>query len=88
MQLFPCPFCGPRDETEFRYLGEADKIRPDGAAAPAADWARYLYFERSAKGRVAEIWSHATCGEAFRLERDTVTHAVYASCSLRKEGAR
>ncbi|RUZ92182.1 sarcosine oxidase subunit delta, partial [Mesorhizobium sp. M7A.F.Ca.US.006.01.2.1] len=21
MQLFPCPFCGPRDETEFHYRG-------------------------------------------------------------------
>ncbi|RUX65781.1 sarcosine oxidase subunit delta, partial [Mesorhizobium sp. M7A.F.Ca.US.014.04.1.1] len=27
MQLFPCPFCGPRDETEFYYGGDAGNAR-------------------------------------------------------------
>ncbi|MGD0640520.1 MAG: sarcosine oxidase subunit delta [Roseiarcus sp.] len=89
MQLFPCPFCGTRDETEFRYLGEAGKVRPaGGVATPSADWSRYLYFQRNPRGRVAEIWTHATCGEMFRMERDNVTHAVYAGVSLRKESDR
>ena len=88
MQLFPCPFCGTRDETEFRYLGEADTLRPTGAAAaPIAEWTRYLYFQRNVKGRVAEIWSHVPCGETFRMERDNVTHVVTGSASLRKESA-
>ena len=89
MQLFPCPFCGTRDETEFRFLGEADALRPPGGAAAAiAEWTRYLYFQRNLKGRVAEIWSHAPCGETFRMERGTITHVVTASTSLRKESAR
>jgi sarcosine oxidase subunit delta len=89
MQLFPCPFCGTRDETEFRYVGEAGKLRPaGGAAASIAEWTRYLYFQRNLKGRVAEIWSHAPCGETFRMERDNVSHVVYASVSLRKESAQ
>jgi sarcosine oxidase subunit delta len=88
MQLFACPFCGTRDETEFRYVGEAGKVRPAGAAAPGADWSRYLYFQRNPKGRAAEIWTHMTCGEMFRMERDNVTHVVTASASLRKESAR
>ena len=89
MQLFPCPFCGTRDETEFRFLGEADALRPTGGGAAAlAEWTRYLYFQRNLKGRVAEIWSHAPCGETFRMERDTITHVVTASTSLRKESAR
>ena len=88
MQLFPCPFCGTRDETEFRYLGEADTPRPTGGAAAAiGDWTRYLYFQRNLKGRVAEMWSHSPCGETFRMERDNVTHVVYASASLRRERA-
>ena len=88
MQLFPCPFCGTRDETEFRFLGEADRLRPAGGAdASIAEWTRYLYFQRNRKGRVAEIWSHIPCGETFRMERDTVTHVVTASASLRKESA-
>ena len=89
MQLFPCPFCGARDETEFRYLGEANTARPTGCAAVViADWTRYLYFQRNLKGRVAEIWSHAPCGETFRMEHDNVTHVVYGGASLRKESAR
>jgi len=88
MQLFPCPFCGTRDETEFRFLGEADRPRPaGGGGASLAAWTRYLYFQRNLKGRVAEIWSHAPCGETFRMERDNVTHVVTASASLRRESA-
>jgi len=87
MQMFPCPFCGLRDETEFRFGGMAGKIRPiGGAAAPSAAWSRYLYFQPGLKGRVAEIWTHAPCGELFQLERDNVTHAVYTAASLRNGG--
>ena len=32
MQIFPCPFCGPRDEIEFHYVGEP-KARPEPAAS-------------------------------------------------------
>jgi sarcosine oxidase subunit delta len=89
MQLFPCPFCGTRDETEFRFLGEADHLRPAGGAnAPIADWTRYLYFQRNLKGRVAEIWGHTPCGETFRMERDNDTHVVYSSASLRQVSGR
>ncbi len=30
MQIFPCPFCGPRDASEFHYAGEP-KARPEPA---------------------------------------------------------
>ena len=89
MQIFPCPFCGPRDETEFRFLGEADKLRPAGGAAARPPSGRAISISSAtAKGRVAEIWSHVPCGEMFRMERDNVTHVVYASASLRKESER
>ncbi len=29
MLLIPCPWCGPRDETEFTYGGEAHIVAPD-----------------------------------------------------------
>jgi sarcosine oxidase subunit delta len=89
MQLFPCPFCGLRDETEFHYAGEANTTRPSGGAAiSSADWSRYLYFQRNPKGRIAEIWTHMTCAEMFLMERDNITHAVYSGSSLRKGSAR
>jgi len=82
MQLFPCPFCGPRDETEFHYGGDAGNVRPDGAGQPASRWADYLYMRNNPKGPTREIWVHMTCGEFFAMERDSVTHAVAASASL------
>ena len=81
--LFPCPFCGPRDETEFTYVGEP-KARPE----PADDvsdqaWAAYLYVNANPKGSAREIWLHLTCMEMFVMTRDTATNAVIASESLR-----
>lgn len=85
MQRFPCPFCGLRDETEFHYGGEAGNDRPEPAAEVSdAGWAEYLHFETNPKGRSREIWVHLCCGEFFLLERDTVTHEVFASESLRR----
>jgi sarcosine oxidase subunit delta len=28
MLLIECPWCGPRDEIEFSYGGEAHRVRP------------------------------------------------------------
>lgn len=83
MQLFPCPFCGPRDETEFHFGAEADKSRPEPAQdVSGARWVSYLYETRNPKGESREIWIHLTCGEFFILHRDTVSHAVLGSESI------
>lgn len=82
MQLFECPFCGTRDETEFHYGGEAGNIRPDGLSTPSADWSEYLHFRANPKGPSREIWVHAGCGEFFVMERDTATHEVAGSVAL------
>jgi sarcosine oxidase subunit delta len=82
MQIFPCPFCGPRDESEFHYVGEP-KARPAPADAVSdAEWADYLYFNSNTKGLAREIWLHLTCMEMFTMMRDTATHAVVASEAL------
>lgn len=82
MQLFPCPFCGPRDEVEFHYGGEAGNRRPDGSEVTAGRWANYLHMRANPKGATNEIWVHMTCGEFFAMERDTLTHGVAGSASL------
>jgi sarcosine oxidase subunit delta len=83
MQLFRCPFCGTRDETEFHYGGEAGNARPEPAPETAAtDWARYLYLRANPKGKTREVWVHLTCGEFFVMERDSLSHAVGASIAL------
>lgn len=82
MQLFPCPFCGARPETEFSFAAEAGKTRPEGDVSDKA-WSHYLYAEVNPKGATREIWAHLTCGEFFLMERDTLTHVVTCSSSLR-----
>ena len=89
MQIFPCPFCGPRDEAEFTFGGEAGKARPEPAAAVAAEaWAGFLYRHPNPRGLAREIWRHDACGEFLLLERDTVSHAVHASHALRRAPAQ
>ena len=77
MHRFECPFCGPRDETEFRFGAEAGKRRPEPASTTTAgEWAEYLHFRSAPRGPAREIWVHLTCGEFFMMERNTQTHVV------------
>ena len=86
MQIFTCPFCGPRDEREFHYVAELGKVRPDTTKdIPDAEWATYLHTQRNEKGAVKEVWMHTTCSELFVMERDTVSMEVIGSAALRKE---
>ena len=44
MLLIPCPWCGPRDETEFKYGGQAHLPYPDDPAALSDEaWADFLF---------------------------------------------
>lgn len=88
MQIFPCPFCGPRDEREFHFAGEAGKTRPDTTQTVSdVDWAKYLYTQRNEKGPVREIWMHLPCSEVFVMERNSVTMEVLGTTVLRKDHA-
>ncbi len=86
MQLFTCPFCGPRNETEFHFAGEAGKLRPDTTQTISdAEWSNYLFSRRNTKGAAREAWIHLTCREMFIMERNTVTMDVLDTQSLRKD---
>ncbi len=83
MQLFPCPFCGPRAESEFHFAGDLGNARPDGGEAVSdTTWSAYLHRRRNPKGAAREVWMHLTCGEIFAMDRDTVTHRVNGSHTL------
>ena len=71
-----CPWCGPRDETEFHYGGQAHVAYPaDPAAATDAEWGRYLFVRENPKGPFAERWCHgAGCRRWFNAVRDTLTN--------------
>ncbi len=80
MLLISCPWCGPRDETEFHYGGEAHITRPgDPGELDDAAWAEYLFMRGNPKGPLAERWVHsAGCRRWFNLVRDTATHRILA----------
>jgi heterotetrameric sarcosine oxidase delta subunit len=79
--LIACPYCGPRDEIEFRYGGQAHVAYPtDDRAIDDAEWGRFLFFRANPKGRFAERWVHAHgCRRWFNAVRDTVTHEILAT---------
>jgi heterotetrameric sarcosine oxidase delta subunit len=74
--LLPCPWCGLRNASEFRYVGEASR-RPDVATTTPRLWRDYLYNHTNAAGWVREQWFHrAGCRRYFSAERHTVTNEV------------
>jgi heterotetrameric sarcosine oxidase delta subunit len=80
MLLIECPWCGARDETEFRYGGEAHISRPEEPDRLSdAQWAEYLFMRNNPKGLFAERWIHvAGCRRWFNAIRHTVTHQIVA----------
>lgn len=80
MLLIPCPYCGPRDEVEFHYGGQAHVARPkDPDALSHAQWADYLFMRDNPKGPFRERWVHAAgCRRWFNMLRDTATHRIIA----------
>jgi heterotetrameric sarcosine oxidase delta subunit len=75
MLLIKCPWCGEREETEFRYGGQAGVAYPaDPEALSDREWAEYLFFRDNPKGVFAERWVHAHgCRRWFNAVRDTAT---------------
>jgi len=81
MLQLPCPWCGPRDETEFLNGGDAGKHRPANPdQLTDQEWCDYLYVPANTKGWLAERWWHvAGCQRWIIIERNTLTHEVRAA---------
>lgn len=78
MILVPCPYCGRRNASEFRWLGEV-RERPDPATATLVQWRHYLYMRRNVAGWSSERWfHHAGCGRYIVILRNTVTNQFAA----------
>jgi heterotetrameric sarcosine oxidase delta subunit len=76
MLRIQCPWCGERDETEFRYRGDASLIRPDADAGMAA-FSAYTYERSNPRGWHQEWWLHiGGCRRLLRLTRDTQSHEI------------
>ncbi|MEU5598407.1 sarcosine oxidase subunit delta [Streptomyces sp. NPDC020298] len=84
MLLIDCPWCGPRDETEYHYGGQAHVPCPENPAGLTDEqWAEYVFYRDNPKGPFAERWMHSTgCHRWFNVLRDTVTYEVLAAYGL------
>jgi len=71
-----CPWCGVRDEVEFRYRGDAGVARPQADAALAA-FATYVYERENPRGWHLEWWLHVGgCRRLLKVLRHTLTHEI------------
>ena len=86
MQLFNCPFCGPRDQSEFTYVREAAPV--PALDASQATWQAYVYDRDNPRGPHREWWHHNHgCRQILELVRDTLTHEVSTTQAARNTGA-
>lgn len=87
------PLLGPRDASEFTYLGDASLIhRPDGLANGAAKkFHSYMYLRDNPAGLHRELWYHEGGDRSWLVvTRNTLTHEItdvaLASDVARSEG--
>jgi heterotetrameric sarcosine oxidase delta subunit len=73
-----CPWCGVRDELEFRYRGDASVSRPSTDDPVAASTA-YVYERENGCDWHLEWWLHASgCRKLLKVARHTLTHEIRA----------
>jgi len=80
MLLIECPWCGPRDQSEYSCGGEAHIGRPlNPERLTDQEWGDYLFNRKNPKGRHYELWCHtAGCRRWFNVVRDTVSYQIEA----------
>jgi heterotetrameric sarcosine oxidase delta subunit len=80
MLLITCPWCGPRDQSEFSYGGEAHIVRPKNSETMSdAEWADFVFLRSNPKGVWSERWMHASgCRRWFNAVRNTATDRFLA----------
>ena len=80
MLLIPCPWCGSREQIEFRHAGDAHLLRQPGAATSDSQWIAFLYERSNPRGAHLERWYHVHgCGQYFNVERDTLSDRIARS---------
>ncbi|MBM3545603.1 MAG: sarcosine oxidase subunit delta [Alphaproteobacteria bacterium] len=76
MLRIDCPWCGTRDEAEFKYGGDATAKRPPAEGDGAAFY-EFVYDRGNPKGWHQEWWHHvAGCRQWLKVVRHTVTHEI------------
>jgi heterotetrameric sarcosine oxidase delta subunit len=82
-----CPFCGPRENGEFSYLGDAKPQRPAADAGEDAVY-DYVYLRDNVAGEMEELWYHGGgCRAWLKVRRNTVTHEIFSVEAVAGAGA-
>lgn len=78
MLQIECPWCGPCDEQEFSYGGEALGQRSrDTDAVSDEGRGDSLFLHTNTRGLHAEQWCHSRgCRRWFNVARDSVTYRI------------
>lgn len=79
MQLFDCPWCGPRAHIEFTYIRNSQSVstRSDGKVTDIRDELDRIYLRSNHVGTHQEIWQHsAGCRGWLSITRNNLTHEV------------
>jgi methylglutamate dehydrogenase subunit B len=87
--LITCPYCGPRDVSEFTYQGDGNRTRPDPASTDLQAWNAYVYDRLNLAGDHNEIWQHSGgCRAHLAVTRSTTTHKVSSVAFVREAGRK
>ena len=73
------PLLGPRDASEFVYLGDASLIERPDWQAPDADnqFYEYIYLRDNPAGEHRELWFHEHGDRSWLIvTRNTLTHEI------------
>lgn len=84
------PLLGPRDASEFYYLGDASLLeRPDWQADNAVNnFHDYLYLRNNPAGEHRELWYHEQGDRSWLVvTRNTMTHKI-SNVELARDVAR
>ena len=84
------PILGPRDASEFVYLGDSSLInRPDPSVEEAAQlFYEYQYLRANIAGSMKELWYHEQGDRSWLVvTRNTITHEI-TSVELARDVAR
>ena len=74
------PLLGPRDASEFIYLGDAALLnRPNWDEEKSEDnFYKYLYLRENVAGMHKELWFHQQGDRSWLvISRNTVTHEIF-----------
>lgn len=75
MKILTCPVNGPRNITEFQYLGP---VRAANADEPD-QLIESLFYAENPLGVMKEWWRHMSSNTVFIAERHTVTDEIIAT---------